>query len=184
MTNDFCSVKDILNEIEKTATNVDENKYQQIFQLIKNSDRIFVTGEGRSGLIGKMFAMRLKHLGFKTYVVGETITPALTADDLLVIASGSGETKKVIVDAKTAQKTDSKILLFSASKKSTLSEMASQKIIFSLNHSNQNQLYSEQFGGSLFEQSLLIFLDSLVSYFQKQLQINNEDMSKIHTNLE
>jgi len=34
-------------------------------------------GVGRSGLIGRAFAMRLMHLGFEVYVLGETITPAV-----------------------------------------------------------------------------------------------------------
>ena len=39
--------------------------------------------------------MRLMHLGFNVYVVGETVTPAVETDDLLIVISGSGETKSI-----------------------------------------------------------------------------------------
>ena len=52
--------------------------------MIRKDRRIFVAGEGRSGFSAKGFAMRLMHLGYTVYVVGETITPALREGDLLV----------------------------------------------------------------------------------------------------
>ena len=60
-------------------------------------------GAGRSGLVAKAFAMRLMHLGFTAYVVGETITPAMRPKDLLVIFSGSGRTKTIADIAETAR---------------------------------------------------------------------------------
>ena len=54
---------------------------------ILNARRIYVMGAGRSGLVAKGFAMRLMHLGFQSYVVGETITPALQKGDVIVIFS-------------------------------------------------------------------------------------------------
>ncbi len=51
----------------------------------------------RSGLMMRVFAMRLMHMGFESHVVGETLTPAVEKGDLLVIGSGSGETCKVFM---------------------------------------------------------------------------------------
>ena len=52
-------------------------------------------GAGRSGLAAKAFAMRLMHLGFNVYLVGETTTPAVQPDDLVIAVSGSGETPSI-----------------------------------------------------------------------------------------
>ena len=52
--------------------------------------RIIVCGTGRSGLMLKSFAMRLMQIGYISYVVGETITPAIKEGDLLIVASASG----------------------------------------------------------------------------------------------
>ncbi|MFW5976695.1 MAG: 6-phospho-3-hexuloisomerase [Bacillota bacterium] len=174
----------ILKEIKGVLKKIENEDYKKIFELIKNSERIFVSGQGRSGLVGKMFAMRLFHLGFETYVIGETITPAINKRDLLVACSGSGETGKTVVDAETAKNVDAKVLLFTVNINSTLAEMADHMLIFSLGGKNKSSSGSVQFGGSLFEQSLLIFFDSLVLYIKKQLDISDREMGEIHTNLE
>ncbi|MGZ4892148.1 MAG: SIS domain-containing protein, partial [Halobacteriota archaeon] len=77
----------------------DEIDYYEVKTLVtdilaaqQNHKRLFVMGAGRSGLVVKGFAMRLMHLGFNVYVVGETVTPAVETDDLLIVISGSGET--------------------------------------------------------------------------------------------
>jgi len=36
------------------------------------------------------------HLGFRVYVIGETVTPGIEEGDLLLIGSGSGETRTLI----------------------------------------------------------------------------------------
>lgn len=41
----------------------------------------------------RAFAMRLMQMDFAVYVVGETTTPSIEAEYLLVIISDSGETK-------------------------------------------------------------------------------------------
>lgn len=66
-----------------------------MIEEIRNSDRIFVVGTGRSELVGKAFAMRLMHLGFNVHVVGEVTTPAIRDKDCLIAISGSGETKQL-----------------------------------------------------------------------------------------
>ena len=49
-------------------------------------------------------AMRLMHMGYTSFVVGETITPAIQPGDLLVIASGSGSTETLTVIAEKCKK--------------------------------------------------------------------------------
>ena len=47
--------------------------------------------------------MRLLHLGFDVYVVGETVTPALQPGDTLVVFSGSGETHTMATFCRTVK---------------------------------------------------------------------------------
>ncbi len=58
-----------------------------------NQKKIFVAGAGRSGFMAKSFPMRMMHMGIDAYVIGETVTPNFEKDDILIIESGSGETK-------------------------------------------------------------------------------------------
>lgn len=132
-----------------------------------------------------MFAMRLVHLGFKTYVVGETITPAIQKGDLLIACSGSGETKKIIFDSKISKEAGAKVLVFSADISSILATLADYAVIFpGSTNKYSKKSRSIQFGGSLFEQSLLIILDSLIYYLQMSLEVDDREMKRTHTNLE
>jgi 6-phospho 3-hexuloisomerase len=79
--------------------------------LAKSEERkILVVGAGRSGLVGKAFAMRLMHLGFNIYVMGETITPAFGVGDLVFVISGSGSTTLPLTVAKMAKSLGAKVL--------------------------------------------------------------------------
>jgi 6-phospho-3-hexuloisomerase len=67
---------------------------ENIEQIIEGN-QVFVMGAGRSGLVAKAFAMRLMHLGLSVYVVGETTTPAVLPQDIVIAISGSGETRTI-----------------------------------------------------------------------------------------
>ena len=53
--------------------------------------------------MGKSFAMRMMHMGIDAYVIGETVTPNFEKDDILIIGSGSGETKSLVSMAEKAK---------------------------------------------------------------------------------
>ncbi|WP_143800270.1 SIS domain-containing protein, partial [Oenococcus oeni] len=83
-------VNQVLQEITTVMDDVDEKQLQAVEKIISKEKRIFVLGAGRSGLMAKGFAMRLMHIGYTVYVIGETITPSIAAGDVLVSVSGSG----------------------------------------------------------------------------------------------
>ncbi|HIJ15563.1 MAG TPA: SIS domain-containing protein, partial [Methanosphaera sp.] len=85
------AVSDILENVSKITQTVSQDEINQMIDMIVNVDHVFIMGLGRSGLVAKAFGMRLMHLGLNVYIVGETITPAITDKDCLVAISGSGE---------------------------------------------------------------------------------------------
>ena len=82
----------VLKELTHTLTAIDQEAAKQFVSLIDQGDEIFCDGAGRSGFQVKGFAMRLMHMGIHSYVVGETCTPNISENGVLVICSGSGET--------------------------------------------------------------------------------------------
>lgn len=82
----------ILAEISQVLSHIPEDDLEITAKRLEQAPRIFVIGEGRSGLMARAFAMRLMHLGAVSYVIGETITPAIAEGDVLVAISGSGRT--------------------------------------------------------------------------------------------
>lgn len=91
-----------------------------------NKIKIFVYGIGRSGLIAKMFAMRLMHLNYLVYIIGDVTTPSITSNDLIIIISNSGETFSLInIVNKCKDNINCKIILVTSSVNSSLSKLIS-----------------------------------------------------------
>jgi len=60
----YDTVRQILAEIDRVLSRVDEVEVVALCDAILNSHRIVVYGLGREGLAMRSFAMRLMHLGF------------------------------------------------------------------------------------------------------------------------
>ena len=97
-------LKVIVKELQEACDGYDETNDAPIIESIMHSGKIFIAGAGRTGYIMRCFAMRLIHLGFCAYVIGDTEMIAAKAGDLLLIGSGSGETKtlRVYMESQTA----------------------------------------------------------------------------------
>ena len=167
----------VISEIREILADFGEEKFSKVYSLLKESSRIFVCGAGRSGLVGRCFAMRLRHLGKESYVVGETICPPIKEKDLLIIISYSGTKRSIIPFAQIAKDKKAKVLLLTSKKESILSNIADEKIIF-------KDIRSLQFGNSSFEQAVFIFLESFILYYMKESKISIDFMENNHTNLE
>jgi 6-phospho-3-hexuloisomerase len=182
------AVEQILTEVTVCVRQVLAESLIQASMLMEFSARIFVAGAGRSGLCMRALGMRLMHLGKTVYVVGETTTPSIAAENLLVIGSGSGKTSSLIAMAKQAQRQDAKILLFTADATSPLAALADHRVIIpapSLKTSQEIRgLISTQPLGTLFEQSMLILCDSLILGMMQRLGVDAAQMSERHANLE
>ncbi|MBQ3684401.1 MAG: SIS domain-containing protein, partial [Methanomicrobium sp.] len=100
------------SKIKEMGESLSDQQVSSFINEILGADRIYVMGAGRSGLVAKAFAMRLMHLGLKSYVIGETITPAMrSSGDIVVAFSGSGETKTIAELCETAKSIGGRICL-------------------------------------------------------------------------
>ena len=100
----------LTQKIEEQLRTIDQKSIDNFVEFIMSAKRIFIVGAGRSGLVAKAFGMRLMHLGFTVYIVGEVITPAINKDDLLIVVSGSGQTLSAVVAATIAKEKAVKIV--------------------------------------------------------------------------
>lgn len=175
----------ILNELKQVISLLNVTEMERAASLIVQSKRVFIAGAGRSGLMGRAFAMRLAHLGITAYVVGETTTPSIDKHDLLVICSGSGETRSLAAMGEKAKLLGASLLVLTTNPNSTCGVLADGVIhIQAKAKEEQGNNESLQPMGSLFEQSLLISLDGLILTLMNQMDISAEQMLKRHANLE
>ncbi len=172
----------ILDKISSVLGATNDDYYQQLTDMLDSANRIFVSGAGRSGLVGRFFAMRLVHSGYDTSMVGEVVTPSIRKGDLLVVISGSGETEQLIAFTKKAQTEGAKILLICSKSSSTIGDMAN--LTFQMGRSDQ---YGKVLGmpmGTVFELSTLSFLEGAISHIIHEKGIPEEEMRYRHANLE
>ena len=169
---DLSALTEVLNKLPDDAA-------ERTACAIRSHGRIFVYGAGRTGLIMKALAMRLAQTGRTVYAVGETVTPAITAGDLLILASASGNTESVCRHAKTARDLGADLLILTASRNSKLTEITDPDVYFDA-PSKDSGIGSSGLMGTLFEQALLLFCDETVMCLCE----DPAKMRKNHANLE
>jgi 6-phospho-3-hexuloisomerase len=81
----------ILRDLDRILGGVDGESTRRFLDAIDGARRVFMYGLGRSGLVARMFGMRLVHLGREATIVGDTTTPAIRQGDLLVQCSRTGQ---------------------------------------------------------------------------------------------
>lgn len=110
----------IINELRHTVNQISDTEAESLVNAMTTSSKVFVAGAGRSGLMAKSFAMRMMHMGVNSYVVGETVTPNVEQNDLLIISSGSGETKSLVSMAEKAKSLGATVAIVTIFPESTI----------------------------------------------------------------
>ncbi len=175
-------LRTILNEIEDVVDKVDEEELQAVMDEVDKKKRIFVCGEGRSGLSAKGFAMRLMHLGYTVFAVGETITPAVDENDVFIAVSGSGKSINVVNDAKKAAEKGSVVIAVTSKADSPLAASARHVLTIpgTVKGDVKEERGSVQLLSSLFDQSLHITLDALCLLISYRDHTSNEAATNAH----
>jgi 6-phospho-3-hexuloisomerase len=187
--------------ITKTSCMLDRNQTTAFFSEMLSAKRVYVAGAGRSGFIAKAFGLRLLHLDYDVYVVGETITPAFQSGDTLVVFSGSGETHSMISISGTAKELGGKVCLITASPDSKISKTADfivnlgdltgyyrkERNSFEIRQlTGEYRSVSTAFAplGTLFETMALVFSDAVISALIEAKKAKISDMQCRLTNVE
>lgn len=181
-------IEDIIEELSKNIQYIDNEELKCLVNEIKNSNHIYITGKGRSGLAISAFANRLIHLGFSVSLIGEITAPHTKLNDLLIIGSGSGKTESLISIAEKAKRNGLKIALITTDSKSTIAKLSDIIIMLpgvspKLKNSGIG-IESVQPMGSAFEQISFITYDGIILELMNQLGQKSEEMFSRHADLE
>ncbi|MTH55451.1 6-phospho-3-hexuloisomerase [Bacillus mangrovi] len=176
----------ILNELEAASDVLNEKEADDLVNKVMASNKIFAAGAGRSGLMAKSFVMRMMHMGLDAYAVGETTTPQFEEGDLIIFASGSGETKSLVAMAEKARSIGGSIACVTISIDSTLGKMADFTVKLPGAPKDQAGERKEtiQPMGSLFEQTLLLYFDAVILKVMEKKELDTKTMYGKHANLE
>jgi 6-phospho-3-hexuloisomerase len=164
-------------EIDEALARVDVRVFQRFAYVFRRERRWFFTGQGRSGLVAEMAAMRFMHMGRAAHFVGEATAPSIRRGDGLLMVSGSGKTPVSLHFAELARGEGAEIALITREPESPLAGLAHCVLHAPIET-------TQQFGGSLFEQISLILLDAVVLELMQALKDPHRTMLARHTNLQ
>jgi 6-phospho-3-hexuloisomerase len=174
----------VLREMLDLEDNLPLDKIPAIVNQLNRAERLYFYGVGRCGLALRMFAMRLMHLGYTCHIVGDVTTPSARAQDLLVVASGSGITPTTVQIAQSAAGLGIPVMLFTNNPSAPLAQSASHTIHIPGVHKHAVSFSSQQPTGSLFEQMMLCFFEEMVCYLMRVRQLEGAALMARHANLE
>ncbi len=190
---------EIAEQILLVARSIDRQQIQGMLDILLEAKRggkkVMVVGAGRSGLVAKAFAMRLMHLGFNVYVLGETITPAVTEGDIIIAVSGSGTTQIVVSVAEAAKRMGARVIAVTSFPESPLAKISDHvvRIPGRTKVSKEVDYFARQVLGiyeplaplgTLFEDAAMVFFDGLVVALMQALNVTEEQMMRRHANIE
>ncbi|MEV0055210.1 6-phospho-3-hexuloisomerase [Saccharopolyspora shandongensis] len=179
------AMKIITEEAERVRKGVHSAAWARAGALLLKAPAVFTIGTGRSGLALQMAAMRFMHLGLSTHVVGETTAPAIGPGDVLVAASGSGSTSRVVRAAEVARDQGANVLALTTAADSALAKTATEVLVIpAAAKQDFDGKASEQYAGSMFEQSVLILTDALFHTLWKSSDTQARELWRLHANLE
>lgn len=190
----------LLELVSKNLSEVSEEEVNKCIELIlsRRDKKIFIMGAGRSGLVGKAFALRLLHLGYEVHVLGETLMPSVSKDDLVIAISGSGSTKLVITAVEAAKRVGATILGITSFPDSPLGKLSDFILqvkgrVMPTKEVNGRDYFARQILGlheplaplgTLFEDTCMILLDAMIPILMNKLNLSEEDLGRRHANIE
>ena len=175
----------ISTEVDRVCKGIQPAAWARAGAMLLKAPAVFTVGTGRSGLALQMAAMRFMHLGLSAHVVGATTAPAIGSGDVLVAASGSGSTSRVVRAAETARKQGANVVALTTAADSALAKTATEVLVIpAADKQDFDGKSSHQYAGSLFEQSVLLLTDALFHALWRSSGIQARDLWRLHANLE
>ena len=165
-------------EIVETLERLDAGAFESFVGVFRDARRRwFFSGQGRSGMVAEMAAMRFMHMGRSAHFVGEATAPSIRTGDGLCLVSGSGNTAVTVHFARIAKDEGAEIALVTREPDSALAKLAGSVLHVPIEA-------TRQFGGSLFEQTSLVLLDAIVLELMQAVPDPHRLMLSRHTNLQ
>ncbi|MDR1133896.1 MAG: hypothetical protein LBL05_07000 [Synergistaceae bacterium] len=176
----------VLDENAAALRHIDPSQVEMLVNGILDARKVFAVGVGRVMLSLQAFVKRLAHLGVDAHYVGEITEPAITPDDLLIVASGSGESIFPKGITRKAKSLGARVIHIGSNAESGIKPYCDGMVRIPVRTklALPDEIPSGQPMSSLFEQSLFLLGDiaALAIIDKKGLDISS--LWEYHANLE
>jgi 6-phospho-3-hexuloisomerase len=149
------------DRVTAALEHVDPELVARAVAILSKAPQIFVYGAGRSGIVGRAFAMRLVQTGLRAYVIGESVTPIVRAGDAVFILSGQGESYSSTQTANIVRREGAELIVLTGRSTSKLAHTASLLIVLEFPEEPQRPQLAPL--GTLFESASLRLTDALIA---------------------
>ncbi len=174
---------DYIQKATGEALDIPDERLEDFIQALEPARRVFLYGRGRSGFVARAFAVRLMHLGYQTFVVGETITAPVQKDDVVICVSGSGTTYPVVMTAELGRRIGARVVAVTAEPESEVANLAHVVIPLVPKDTNGDRAKYAPLG-TLFETAAWLFFDGIVAFLMQRLGTSEQEMRERHATLE
>ena len=113
----------------EVLSKIDPAQVDALAKAIAKANRVFVSGWGRAGNVAGILGMDMSQIGKVVFRVGDNNTPSIHEGDILLVVSGSGNTKTISIIAKEAKDFGATVGLISTSEQSIIGEIADYNIV-------------------------------------------------------
>jgi len=176
----------VIAEVTIALDRIDSLQLAELIDAIEAADKVFYIAVGRVLLAMKALAKRLAHLGVRIYCVGDITEPALTEKDLLIVASGSGESIIPVVIARKAKSLNARIAHIGSNPDSSLKPITDifLRIPVKTKLDKPDELKSMQPMTTLFDQTLYLLGDVMSMVIARRKGLDPNRLWVYHANLE
>ena len=157
---------------------IPETEIARAVGILLAAPAIFVYGAGRSGIIGRAFAMRLVQTGLTAYVIGESVTPIVRSGDAVVIISDRGESQSSIQTANIVRREGADLIVVTGRGNSKLAHAAT--LLLTLDFPEDAERGSLAPLGTLFESASLLLSDAVIAALMQARGESEESMRRRH----
>ena len=157
---------------------LDADVVRRAVEVLLKAPATFVYGAGRSGIIGRAFAMRLVQTGLTAYVIGESVTPIVHRGDAVFILSFQGESYSSIQTANIVRREGAELVVVTGRPSSKLAHAAT--LLLPLDFSAEPSRPDLAPLGTLFESASLRLTDAFIAEIMRRRGETEESMRRRH----
>jgi len=176
-----------LDAIRGVLQGIDGQATGELVELILAAEKIFVNGQGRSGMVAQCLATRLAQMGLNVNVPGLSTCQRIGPNDLFLGISCSGTTATTVQFARISKQTGAKVAVLTASVDSSLAKNADLVILIDANAESIRKQCKCVIGpqnNTLFEEAALLYCDLLVCVLLEKKGLPKDVIEQRHTNLQ
>lgn len=176
----------ILDECGTVFRRIDPASVNGLVEEILKADKVFLVGVGRVLIALQAAVKRFNHLGIPAFYVGQIDEPPITPDDLLIVASSSGESLYPVAITRKAKNIGARIAYIGSNPDSTIKQNSDLfvRIPVPSKVPVEDTVISRQPMTSLFEQCLFLLGDVLALMIMEEKHLSKDDLNLKHANLE